>query len=446
METGNKEKYTYEAVTEAILAIPKFTKEKHDFSVLREYLTALGNPEKGFRVIHVAGTNGKGSVCRMLSGILQQAGRRVGSFYSPHLIRMNERIRVNGTEIPDDALVEDYLMLEEARISGRLPQLTFFEVLFVIALLYFRQAGAEDIVLETGLGGRLDATTSIPADLYVITEIGMDHEEYLGDTIEKIAAEKAGILTGDSPVIYHTGNPGADRVIEEKAEEAGCRAVINCARSTVCNAELTPFGIDFSFQNDYDRYNHVRIPAEALYQAENAVTAVTAAGFLFPKLPKERLQEVIRTALADFSWEGRLEEVSPGLYVDGAHNPPAAHRLVESVKALSRSGQWKQRTLIFGASGDKDLLEVMEELLTFPWDSVCLTRYRGSRAASVERLMKILMDSMAGEGRDLPVLQTAETLEDALKMTKNPDGFTLVTGSLYLVGELKELMKERGSV
>ena len=171
----------YTQVVEEILSIPKFTKEKNDFSVLRLYLDALGHPEQGRRIIHVAGTNGKGSVCRMLCGILQEAGRRCGGFFSPHLIRMNERIRVNGAEIPDEMLVRGYRVIESVQ-QGR-SRLTFFELLFLIALWYFREADVQDIVLETGMGGRLDATTSIPADLFVITEIGMDHEEYLARSL-----------------------------------------------------------------------------------------------------------------------------------------------------------------------------------------------------------------------------------------------------------------------
>lgn len=448
----------YQRVVEKILDIPKFTKEKHDFFVLQEYLDLLGHPEAGRRVIHVAGTNGKGSVCRMLCGILQEAGRRCGGFFSPHLIRMNERIRVNGREIPDSMLVQAFHAVEGARREGRLPQLTFFEVVFVMALWYFREADVQDIVLETGLGGRLDATTGIPADLHVITEIGMDHEEYLGDTIGKIAAEKAGIITNPSPVVYHTGQPEADAVIRQRAEAVGCTAIVNCGEGEPPKVEIHPLGIDFSFQNDYDRYDCIHLAVSALYQVENAITAITAAHFLLSEFPREEQQKVIRRGLEAFVWEGRLEAVTPDVYVDGAHNPSAAHRLLESIKTLYGSGKWESAQLIFGASGDKDIRDVMRELCAFPWERIIVTRYRGSRAASTEELLQIARRLVDGEG----TLVAADSLTEALRIAgideanetdgnpkcgfssaKSHDGriFTMITGSLYLVGELKSLLQ-----
>ena len=456
----------YDEVVDRILSIPKFTKEKHDFTVLRSYLEALGHPERGRRIIHVAGTNGKGSVCRMLCLMLQNAGSRCGGFFSPHLIRMNERIRVNGVEIPDEELVRGYEMIEAVRRGENHPMLTFFELLFVLALWYFREAGVQDIVLETGLGGRLDATTSIPADLFVITEIGLDHVEYLGDTIEKIAGEKAGIITGPGPVVFHTQDAGreADKVIEERAVEYGCREIINCRDVKLHAFERTAHGIDFSFENDYDRYDHVFLPTEAKYQVENAVTAVTAAHFLFPDREREWLRELIRRSLKSFWWEGRLEEAAPGVFVDGAHNPSAARRLMESVRGLASLRKAKEVQLIFGASGDKDVGGVLRELCVFPWNRILLTQYQGSRAASAENLRVFLEEprenapDAAEREKHLngdsvvnapPEIIVTESLEKAMELAYDigPEGLTLITGSLYLVGEVKHILrqKDRGS-
>lgn len=432
----------YEQIAEAILSIPKFTKEKHDLSVLRTYLEALGNPEQGLRVIHVAGTNGKGSVTRMLSGFLQKSGRQVGSFLSPHLVRMNERIRINGREAEDEAIVQAYRILEQVRKEHALPQLTFFELLFAMALLIFRREGMEDIVLETGLGGRLDATTSIPADLYVITEIGMDHEEYLGDTMESIAAEKAGIITGDSPVVFHTGHAGspnetADRVIRERAETFGCRTIINCNETDPIIEEVTPYGIDFSFRNDYDRYDYVFLPTRALYQVENAVTAITAVRLLLPEMGKQDLKELIRNSLKEFRFEGRLEEMRPGIFADGAHNPSAARQLAGSVLRMAGEEPGRKLQLIFGASGDKRIPEVLKELSVCPWSRVILTRYEGSRSASVKEIRKTAGATFS-EGT---TILTAESLGEALQEAeKKKEWLTFVTGSLYLVGELRHML------
>ena len=432
----------YEQIAGAILSIPKFTKEKHDLAILRAYLEALGNPEQGRRVIHVAGTNGKGSVTRMLSGFLQQSGRRVGSFLSPHLVRMNERIRINGREAEDASIVQAYHALEQIREEKALPQLTFFELLFAMALVIFRSEGVEDIVLETGLGGRLDATTSIPADLYVITEIGMDHEEYLGDTMESIASEKAGIITGDSPVVFHTGHTGvpnetADRVIRERAEAFGCGTVINCNEIDPIVEDVTPYGIDFSFRNDYDRYDYVFLPTKALYQVENAVTAITAVRLLFPDMKKQDLQELIRNSLKEFRFEGRLEEMRPGLFADGAHNPSAARQLAGSVLRMAGEEPGRKLQLIFGASGDKRITEVLKELSVCPWSRVILTRYEGSRSASVEEVRETAGATFS-EGT---TILTAESLGEALQEAeKMKEGLTFVTGSLYLVGELRHML------
>ena len=435
----------YRETVETILSIPRFSRVERGNTVLHSYLEALGHPERGIRVIHVAGTNGKGSVCRMLCDMLERAGRRVGGFFSPHLVRMNERIRVNGEEISDEALTECYRRLTEARDAQGLLQLTFFEVLFVMALLHFQEEGVEFAVLETGMGGRLDATTAIPADLFVITQIGMDHEEYLGDTIEKVAAEKAGIITGNAPVVFHTGSPEADRVITERAERIGCKMIVNCRDAEVISEEVTSVGIDFSFRNDYDRYDHVLLPTEAVYQVENAITAVTALPFMIGDRSREDLKELVRESLATFYWEGRLEEVRPGLYVDGAHNPSAAARLAESLGRLMMDTGAEDSVLIFGASGDKNIPEVIRELGRLPWGNVILTRYPGSRAASLEELQRIAAEELKTGTK----VRTAEHLQEALQMAeKNTDtrsekkGLILVTGSLYLVGELKELLED----
>ncbi len=433
----------YRQAVEEILSIPKFTKEKHDFGILRSYLQALGSPEQGIRIIHVAGTNGKGSVTRMLGGFLQKAGRHVGCFLSPHLVRINERILVNGAEIPDDAFAEGYRAIKKAQDENGLPQLTFFEVLFILALLYFHTENVQDAVLETGLGGRLDATSSIPADLFVITEIGMDHEEYLGSTIEEIAGEKAGIITGDAPVVFHTQEPKADPVIRERAKRFGCKAVLDCGKYTRTEDEnglrikVNAQGIDFSFRNDYDMYNHVLLPTRALYQVENAVTAITAAPFLFPEYGKEELQKLIRAGLAGFFWEGRMEEVRPGLYVDGAHNPSAAEQLVKSISLLLEQGTWKETQLIFGASGDKDIKEVLQALAKIPWSRVIFTRYEGDRAASLEKLEKLAKDIFSSGTRVSSAGSLILAMKEAQPGMRREDVLTVVSGSLYLVGEMK---------
>ena len=435
----------YDEVVEEILSIPKFTKEKHDFSVLREYLARLGNPEKGKRVIHVAGTNGKGSVTRLLSGLLQNAGRRVGSFYSPHLVRMNERIRVMGEEISDESLVSCYEAVKKA--GEDLPQLTFFEILFVMAMVHFDRENVEDIVLETGLGGRLDATTAIPADLYVITQIGLDHEEYLGHTVREVAGEKAGIITGSSPVIYHTGNDEADRVIEEKAREMGVTELRNCGKDEV-KVQCSNFsGIDFSVRNDYHSYYSFYLPTPAAYQVANAVTVIEAAEVLFSGENESDTEALLRKTFREFSWEGRLSELFPGFYLDGAHNPAAAEELVQSLGALlssahSSSNQEKdesrqRRRLIYAASRDKNVEGVLRILSRIGWNELWLVSYTGDRSADTVALMQMAKEIFPEKTAVSAFSSVKEVMEVMERFGSEADIFTLATGSLYLVGEIK---------
>lgn len=523
--TEKKEKEArIEDVTRHILSIPRFTREKHDFSTLQTYLRELGNPEKGMRIYHVAGTNGKGSVTRMLSGFLQEDGRRTGSFYSPHLVRMNERIRVNGEEIPDGDLVDVFDMTERVRKGKNLPQLTFFEILFVMALLYFRKAGVTDAVLETGLGGRLDATTAVQADLYIITRLGMDHEAQLGNSLAEIAGEKAGIITGKSPLVLHSRSsapvfdpmqdipdelisdetngagmncdgPHADgtktgmnedskaeeeiragEVILRKAGEMGCREVADCSGIFVKIHGIGRDGIDFSFSNEYDSYNRLFLPTKAVYQTENAVTAITAARYIFPEKSREELQKLVRRTLSRFCMPGRLEEIAPGIYVDGAHNPSAAGELrkcldevfgvadvLQNMPPVSRKNrdmpqkmpaELRKTALIFAASSDKSYPEVLRILQSYPWERVILTKYQSSRAESPEVLRTAWEELMSGNGRGMNNLSpeiengrkpetaevlTAESLREAIRLAG--DRRILITGSLYLVGEAEELIK-----
>jgi len=482
--TENSKQNTYEDVCGRILAIPKFTKEKHGFEVIRAYLEGLGHPEQGMRIYHVAGTNGKGSVTRMLSDLLLLGGRRTGMFTSPHLVRMNERISVDGKDIADEDLVSAYEQVERLRIEKALPQLTFFEILFVMALLHFRAAGVTDAVLETGLGGRLDATTSVPADLYVITKIGLDHTAQLGDTIEEVAGEKAGIITGDSPLILHASSTPAEQVILARAEAFHCRAVENCNTFSAIIHGIDRDGIDFSFSNGYDSYDHLFLKTRAQYQVENAVTAITAAPYLFPEADRAKLKELLRKMLSRFSMPGRMEEIAPGIYVDGAHNPSAARELLHSLyysftnneKCSTMSGcdlpvdgedAQNNMFLIFAASNDKDYREVLRILLDFPWKGIILTEYRNARSVPAGQLAEAVADILLNaetvtEERHDPVfeekssqerhqgqalIQTAEDVRAALNLVKNEKGSrVMVTGSLYLVGEIKALPVQNSEV
>lgn len=227
---------TYKEIVTYIEEIPRFTR-KHSLDHTREMLLFLGNPQNGKKIIHVAGTNGKGSVCAYLDAMLRAEGKSTGLFTSPHLVKMNERIVLNGKQISDEdfcEVFEETMQAVRRMQDAGLEHPTFFEFLFAMAMKAYDRAGMEYIVLETGLGGRLDATSSVEPVACVITSIGLDHMEYLGDTVEQIAGEKAGIIRPEVPVFFAQTAPGSDSVIEKTAEKEGCSVYFRNSSPRMC--------------------------------------------------------------------------------------------------------------------------------------------------------------------------------------------------------------------
>ena len=343
----------YQEAVRYIEKIPKFTK-KHSLEHTKEFLKRLGNPGMDRKIIHVAGTNGKGSVCAYLQAVLMAEGKRVGFFTSPHLVSVNERIRVDNVPIDDrqfagifDAVLETAVQMEEEGWGHP----SYFEFLFGMGMSAFAGTDAEYIILETGLGGRLDATNCTESPkLTVITSISLDHTEILGDTIEQIAAEKAGIIKHGIPVFFDGSCPAASEVIRRIAyeNEAPCREISNHAYEI---QEVTRKYIAFSRVNAYDKDVIIQVPMCGCYQAMNAQIALCAAEYLLEgeQIHEERWQE----ALASLRWEGRMERVSPHLVIDGAHNPGAIEAFVDSMKALGADSA-EDSVILFSAVRDKN--------------------------------------------------------------------------------------------
>ena len=290
---------TYREAVRYIEKIPKFTK-KHSLEHTKEFLRRLGNPALDRKIVHVAGTNGKGSVCAYLQAILMAEEKRVGFFTSPHLVSVNERIRVNHVPVDDARFTEVFHEVRKAaeemeREGWGHP--SYFEFLFGMGMKAFAGTDVEYIVLETGLGGRLDATNSVERPLLtVITSISLDHTEILGDTIEQIAAEKAGIIKRGIPVFFDGSCPAASEVIRRIAFEKGapCREISNHAYEI---QEVTRKYIAFSRVNAYDRDVIIQVPICGCYQVMNAEIALCAAEYLLEgeAIHEERWQEAIRT-------------------------------------------------------------------------------------------------------------------------------------------------------
>lgn len=426
---------TYQEATEFILSIPKFT-SKNKPEHTRLFLQYLGHPERHFKVIHVAGTNGKGSVCAYLDAMLRAQKKRVGLFTSPHLVKINERIVVDGEMLSDAQFLSVFEKVQAA--VGRmqeenLPHPTFFEFLFGMAVTAFAEAKVEYAVLETGLGGRLDATNTVEQPVCsVITSIGYDHTELLGDTLEEIAAEKAGIIKKGTPVIYMEGAEESNRVIEETAKNLGNRCK-KIGKNAFKILGIQNKSIAFSCASAYYEDVTWRLNNTGVYQPENACLALEVMRLLFGEAKQLRAWQ---EALSQVIWKGRMEEVQPDVFIDGAHNISAVERFAESVKKNS-TGQGT--ILLFSAVQDKDYEQMIAYLCRQVDAEIYLvTQIQDKRAEA----RGILVETFR-RFTDRPVLEM-ETIADAWEyIMKNQNGRRVYClGSLYLVGMIKELMEQ----
>lgn len=433
-----------------LLELPRFT-VKNCLEDTRQFLKVLGSPEENFKIIHVAGTNGKGSVCAYLSSILKEAGCSVGMFTSPHLVQMRERFRVNGEMISEGRFLEGMAVvmdhLQEVRRKLGKPEYhpTFFELLFLMGMVIFREEKAEYLVLETGLGGRLDATNAVEHPiLTVITEIGMDHMEYLGDTIGQIAGEKAGILKPGVPVVFCDKRKEASEVIRKRAQILGNR-VIGVGKGDYFYKKLTNKSIDFSMQCQYYDYIRLSLATAALYQAENASVAVRCMEELRRQSGDGRITgmtaEQVRKGLEKTVWEGRMEEVLPHVFVDGAHNEDGIQAFVETVRADGCQGR---RYLVFSAVSDKDykgMIGILQKERLFA--AAAVVGFHSGRAARPE-VLRELFEACEGIAETMLFRDMAEALQE-LGRRKREEDYIYIAGSLYLVGEAKALLDMAGS-
>ena len=431
------EVFTYEEAAAYIEEIPKFTK-KHTLEHTKTFLKRLGNPAADRKIVHVAGTNGKGSVCAYLQAILMAEGKRTGFFTSPHLVSVNERIRVDNIQIDNETFLKVFrkvLKIVRQMVEDGIEHPSYFEFLFGMGMTAFAETDVEYIILETGLGGRLDATNAIdnPA-LAIITSISLDHTAILGDTIEKIAGEKAGIIKPGVPVFFDGSSKKAAEVIKAKASELGvsCREVTKNAYEI---QEVHRKYIAFSRRSAYDKDVIFQVPMCGCYQAMNAELALEASEYLLAgeEIHMDRWKE----ALAELHWEGRMERVGAHITVDGAHNPGAMEAFVESVKALDESERGEM-VLLFSAVSDKKYDQMIEYLCeNLDVKAYVVTQIEDERGVPAEELADVFR-----RYTDRPVY-CKERLEDAVRTAMNERGQTgdiYFLGSLYLVGMMKKVL------
>lgn len=424
---------TYREAVSYILDIPKFTK-KNDAEHTKLFLKYLGDPQLSYKVIHVAGTNGKGSVCAYIDVMLQDEGMKTGLFTSPHLISINERIALNGVPVSDGTFVrlfETVLVAVRKMETAGLQHPTFFEFLLGMALCAFRDAGVDYAILETGLGGRLDATSAVEEpEVCVITSIGYDHMQYLGSTLAEIAAEKAGIIRKGVPVFYAASSEESDSVIRQTAQSCGCfcKKIGKDAYEILGTEDKH---IAFSCASDYYGNTTWKLNNIGKYQPGNAMLAMETMRWLTGgKGHPERW----RRSLSVLRWAGRMEEVLPGIYVDGAHNISAVEAFAQTVA----DGE-KEKIIVFSAVKDKEY-EKMARILCEKVNAglYVVTHIDDPRGTSAERLGDIFR-----RYTDKPV-EVRKSAEEALAYAASVRGGRNIfcLGSLYLTGTIKKLIQE----
>ncbi len=390
-------------------------------------LESLGSPHRDVRFVHVAGTNGKGSVCAMIESALRAAGRRTGLYVSPHLVEPTERISVAGEPVSPAAFAGAFDAVhrkaEALLASGAIDSHpTYFETITAMAFLLYRELAAETVVLEVGMGGRLDATNVVLPLLSVITPVDYDHEGHLGVGLESIGREKAGIVKPGVPVVTGPQHPEVQALLEARARALGAQ-VTRWSQWSAEGLELGPHGSRFSVPGSPPL--SIECPLAGEHQVSNALTAIAALRVL--ETPPEAIEEGLRRV----RWPGRLERVTrrPEIVLDGAHNPSGARVLAGHIRRFYAG---RRVRLVFGAMRDKALDEVAGILFPLA-EEVVLTTVGHPRAVHPETILRLV---------DHPRLRVAPSLGEALGLARGsaPDDAWFITGSLYLVGAARALL------
>ena len=420
-------KRSYEVARERLYKLQRFGIHL-GLETISSLLSELENPQRRFPVLHVAGTNGKGSVAAVTASILQAAGIRVGLYTSPHLLDFRERIQVRGTCIPEGRVVELFDRIQALPSFAASP--TFFEVATAMAFRYFAEERVEIAVLEVGLGGRFDATNVCQSIGTVITNVSFDHEQYLGSSLEAIAFEKAGILKQNVPLVMGPVEQSVDAVLQEQARH---KQVPTFKFGREFQSVSHPSGA-FDFFGMHRNYVNLRCALEGEHQTVNAACALAVVEASVT--PRTRVPEwAIRQGLEQVFWPGRLERLRrhPLILCDGAHNPAAAERLKIY---LQRNVQPERRLiLVVGMMQDKNLRVFLDTLVPLA-DAVILTQINSPRAAAV----RVLKEALPVIDRPVYERDAPEAAIDLATCLAGKNDLICITGSLFLVGHVKSLM------
>jgi len=404
---------------------------KLELATVKNILRGLGNPQNKFKSIHVAGTNGKGSVASALASILHAVGYRVGLYTSPHLVRFNERIRIENRQISNQAVVAAYRAVKEVHSGNREP--TFFEFSTAMAFYEFGRRKVDWAVIETGMGGRFDATNVITPKLSIITNLSLEHREYLGHTLSQIAREKAGIIKKSVPVVTAVKQAQALSVIQDTAEKK-LAPLYRLGKEFKVRRQKSG---DFSYFGIESEWHHLRIGLSGDHQVTNAALVLAAIELLNRKKTAVSEQHIQR-GLADICWPGRLQVVSrnPLIILDGAHNLMAARNLAHY---LSSQVAARKLTMVVGILDDKPYSAMLASLLPIA-GRVIFTRAKIDRALDPQKL------SAAAENliSDITVISdVSRAIQYAIDTADGKEAIC-IAGSLYVVGEAMETFESNG--
>ena len=439
-ETNKMNDMTYDEIVDYLYNIPRFTKGGHMDNV-RKLLAALSNPQDSFKYVHVAGTNGKGSVCAYLERCLRLCHQKTGLFTSPHLIRVNERMRICGREISDADFVRIFHeireLVEEQAAHGCVEP-TFFEYIYLMAMVYFREQRIDYGVIETGMGGRMDFTNACSHPvLTIITPISMDHMAVLGNSIAKIADEKAGIIKAGCPLVYYGQDPQVKAIITSYVQSLGVDA---CCLTDAQVEIMSDDGktIDFSLNYGYHDNYRLTLNTAATYQAVNASLALLGFKALWPAVAGaasgDLFLSVVRRAFASTHWPGRMEALGERFYVDGAHNEAGIDAFVETIRC---GFGHKPLTVVFAVAGDKDYRAMVRKICSIPeLTGVVVTEIENGRRCDLHEVAAEFEKNW--NGIICSTYNIREALDRGLAL-KGQSGILCCVGSLYLVGSVKEI-------
>ena len=407
-------------------------------------LDILGNPHRDLRIIHVAGTNGKGSTCSFINSMLIYQGYNVGLYTSPYLEEFNERIKINNVNISDEDLAQSVSRVSDAigqMIEEGCDHPTEFEIITACAFLYFRDRDVDFAVIEVGLGGRLDATNVCIPLVSAITSISMDHMEYLGDTLARIAFEKGGIIKNKRPVVLYQQSDEVESVISSICSERDSELFITeNDKIEYISEEMSSQSVNLEVMGHF--YSGIEISLPGRHQARNLAVALSVLRLLEISSDISQVDtEALYRSIRETRWPGRMEVIKtePLTIIDGAHNPDGAAILSESV---DRYLVGKKINLVFGMLRDKDILSVAK-LLAVKADRIIITEPESPRAASSAEVHGIILEALRGE--DVPDITEIPDIEEAVRHGQSMAGdgeAVIYAGSLYMIGRVRSLLRK----